>query len=91
MKTRTVDRNTVILIALCVLVGWLLGAHSAPSAEAQQGSRQFSECMSLGLHSYNGSAFANPSWTPRTIPIRPGWTVVGGSGIGTRNYAVVCR
>ncbi|MCB9592854.1 MAG: hypothetical protein H6719_08990 [Sandaracinaceae bacterium] len=91
MKTLHVDRNVVLLIALCVLVGWLLGAQSTPSAEAQQGPQQFSECMSLSVHSHNGAAFANPRWTPRTIQIRPGWTAVGGSGSGTRNYAIVCR
>ncbi|MCZ7684211.1 MAG: hypothetical protein M5U28_37710 [Sandaracinaceae bacterium] len=84
--------STLALVAL----GALLGVCAArllditPQAAAQE-RVQFRECTALSLHWHDGAAFGSPAWQPRTIPIRRGWTVVGGTSAGPAPYAVVCR
>lgn len=84
--------STVALVALGALLGVCAGRllDITPHATAQERT-QLRECTALSLHWHDGAAFSNPRWQPRTIPIRPGWTVVGGTSAGPAPYAVVCR
>ena len=79
------------LVALGVILGFF-GTRllDSSTAEAQTGN-QFGECMALSLYGHDGAAFSNPSWQPRTIRIRSGWRVVGGTQAGGVPHALVCR
>ncbi|MBZ0118618.1 MAG: hypothetical protein IT378_18075 [Sandaracinaceae bacterium] len=82
---------TLTLVLVAGVLAGILGERLTAPARAQPSPGRLTECTALSLHWHDGAAFANPAWRPQTIPIRQGWTVVGGASAGNAPYAVVCR
>lgn len=85
--------TTIVLAISTGVLGTLLA--QSQSAEAQMGSRQFSECFSATLYGFDGAALpaGPPGWRPpRTVLVPVGWTPVGGLGPqGNHGAVVLCR
>jgi hypothetical protein len=80
----------LILLCLAMLsVGGLLG--QLAFAQAQAGTKQYSQCFGALTWVYSGSDMNNGEKPTKLVRIPAGWTPVGGGGKGTEGIVILCR
>ena len=79
-----------IAIALAlVLLGATLGQVLVPPAQA--GNSGFTECAAASLYPIAGKALNKGKEPRKTVKVPAGWEPVGGAGVGSESFVILCR